>query len=62
MIEPTETEDRATLDGFAEALLTIAQEVDEGSEVVKTAPHLTPVSRIDEALAARKPDLRWCAG
>jgi glycine dehydrogenase subunit 2 len=59
MIEPTETEDRSTLEGFAEALLTIAQEVEDGSEDVKHAPHFTPVSRIDEALAARKPDLRW---
>jgi glycine dehydrogenase subunit 2 len=62
MIEPTETEDRATLDAFAEALLTIAQEVEQGNDDVHTAPHSTPVSRIDEALAARKPDLRWRAG
>jgi glycine dehydrogenase subunit 2 len=59
MIEPTETEDRATLDAFAEALLAIAREVETGGDVVRTAPHSTPVSRIDEALAARKPDLRW---
>ncbi len=61
MIEPTETEDRATLEGFARALNAIALEVEEGLEVVKQAPHSTPVTRIDEALAARKPDLRWHA-
>jgi glycine dehydrogenase subunit 2 len=59
MIEPTETEDRATLDAFAQALLAIANEVEQGGEVVRSAPHDTPVTRIDEALAARKPDLRW---
>ncbi len=59
MIEPTETEDRATLEGFAEALLAVAREVEAGSDQVRGAPHHAPVSRIDEALAARKPDLRW---
>ena len=59
MIEPTETEDRATLEGFAEALLAVAREVEAGSEEIRSAPHYAPVSRIDEALAARKPDLRW---
>ncbi len=59
MIEPTETEDRATLDGFAEALLAVAREVEEGGEEILSAPHFTPVTRIDEALAARRPNLRW---
>ena len=59
MIEPTETEDRGTLEAFAEALLAVAREVEEGSAEIGDAPHYTPVSRIDEALAARKPNLRW---
>jgi len=59
MIEPTETEDRATLEDFARALLAVAREAAETPELVKHAPQHTPVSRIDEALAARKPDLRW---
>jgi glycine dehydrogenase subunit 2 len=59
MIEPTETEDRATLDGFANALLAIAREVEAGNPAVTAAPQTTPVTRIDEALAARKPNLRW---
>jgi len=37
----------------------IAQEVEEDAEIVKTAPHSTRVSRLDETAAARKPVLRW---
>jgi glycine dehydrogenase subunit 2 len=59
MVEPTETEDIETLNGFARALLSIAREVEEGLPEVHDAPHNTPVTRIDEAQAARKPDLRW---
>ncbi len=59
MIEPTETEDKDTLDHFARALKAIAQEVEEGLPAVKEAPQRTPVTRIDEAQAARKPNLRW---
>lgn len=59
MIEPTETETPETLDAFVEAMLAIAREAKENPEVVKTAPHSTPVSRLDEARAARKPILRW---
>lgn len=59
MIEPTETETPETLDAFVEAMLAIAREAKENPEVVKTAPHSTPVSRLDEAKAARKPILRW---
>jgi glycine dehydrogenase subunit 2 len=58
MIEPTETEDKDTLDHFAGALKAIALEVAEGLEDVRNAPQHTPVTRIDEALAARKPNLR----
>jgi glycine dehydrogenase subunit 2 len=59
MIEPTETETPETLDAFVEAMLAIAEEAKERPEIVKTAPHSTPVGRLDEARAARKPVLRW---
>ncbi|HEY2990547.1 MAG TPA: aminomethyl-transferring glycine dehydrogenase subunit GcvPB [Candidatus Binatia bacterium] len=59
MIEPTETETRETLDAFADAMLAIAREAREDSALVKTSPHTTPVGRLDEARAARKPVLRW---
>jgi glycine dehydrogenase subunit 2 len=59
MIEPTETETPETLDGFVEAMLAIAREAKEEPDLVKSAPHSTPVSRLDEARAARKPVLRW---
>ncbi len=59
MIEPTETETPETLDGFIEAMLAIAQEAKSDPELVKQAPHSTPVRRLDEARAARRPVLRW---
>jgi glycine dehydrogenase subunit 2 len=59
MIEPTETETPETLDGFAEAMIAIAREAQDNPQLVKTAPHTTPVGRLDEARAARKPVLRW---
>jgi glycine dehydrogenase subunit 2 len=59
MIEPTETETPETLDGFVDAMLAIAQEAKDDPEFVKNAPHSTPVRRLDEARAARKPVLRW---
>jgi glycine dehydrogenase subunit 2 len=54
MIEPTETESRATLDAFAEALLSIADEIDRDPDILKEAPHTAPVSRLDEAGASRE--------
>ncbi len=59
MIEPTESEPKEELDLFIEAMQSIAQEVEEDAEVVRTAPHSTRVSRLDETAAARKPVLRW---
>jgi glycine dehydrogenase subunit 2 len=59
MIEPTETETRETLDYFVSVMRQIAQEARTAPEVVKTAPHTTPIGRLDQALAARKPNLRW---
>ena len=59
MIEPTESESLEELDLFVEAMRSIAKEVEENPELVKTAPHSTRVSRLDEVQAARKPVLRW---
>lgn len=59
MIEPTETESKDTMDGFIEVMEKIAREAKEDPELLKTAPHNTPVSRPDETLAARRPILRW---
>ena len=62
MIEPTESETRETLDSFIQALKDIDAEVQEDPELVRQAPHTTPVARLDEARAARQPDLRWHRG
>jgi glycine dehydrogenase subunit 2 len=59
MIEPTESESVEELDLFIAAMRSIAKEVEETPELVKTAPHSTRVSRLDEVTAARKPILRW---
>ena len=59
MIEPTETESKETLDAFCEAMISIAREAEENPQRVKDAPLSTPVSRLDEVLAARKPDVCW---
>ena len=59
MIEPTETESRETLDRFIEAMRTIAAEAETDPELAHAAPTTTPVGRLDEATAARKPDLRY---
>jgi glycine dehydrogenase subunit 2 len=59
MIEPTETESKATIDSFVDAMVQIRREAFETPELVKNAPHTTRVGRLDEARAARKPRLRW---
>lgn len=59
LIEPTETESLQTLDAFADAMLAIAEEAVTDPQLVKTAPHTTPLRRLDEATAARNPNLRW---
>jgi glycine dehydrogenase subunit 2 len=59
LIEPTETESVETLDAFADALIAIAHEAESDPEMVKSAPHTAPVGRLDEATAARHPNLRW---
>ncbi len=59
MIEPTETESKEELDLFIAAMRDIAAECETDAEKVKTAPHSTRVTRMDEVAAARKPVLRW---
>ena len=58
MIEPTETESKQTLDLFAEAMLKIAEEAKTQPELLKNAPHNTPIGRLDEVKAAK--DLVLC--
>ena len=57
MIEPTETESKATLDMFVDAMLAIAKEAKEEPQLLHNAPSTTPVGRLDEVLAARNPIL-----
>jgi glycine dehydrogenase subunit 2 len=59
MIEPTETESPETLDEFVRAMQQIAEEARTDPELVRTAPHDTPVRRLDEVKAARDPVLTW---
>jgi glycine dehydrogenase subunit 2 len=59
MIEPTETESKASLDGFIAAMEQIADEIAHDPAVVTSAPHNAPVGRLDEVRAARQLDLRW---
>ena len=59
MIEPTETESKKTLDEFAKVLKIIIGELKENPELVKKAPHSTPIGRLDEVKAARQLNLRW---
>jgi glycine dehydrogenase subunit 2 len=59
MIEPTETESKETLDAFCNAMIAIAEEARNNPQRIKDAPLSTPVNRLDEVLAARKPDVCW---
>ena len=59
MIEPTESETKQVLDEFVDAMLKIAKVAKTNPEVVISAPHTTPVKRLDETLAARHPDLKY---
>lgn len=59
MIEPTETESVETLDTFCDAMIAIAQEAKDHPQRLRDAPLSTPVTRLDEVLAARKPDVCW---
>lgn len=59
MVEPTETESLETLDAFVDAMINIAKEAVENPELLKKAPHNTPVRRVDDVRAARTPVLRY---
>lgn len=59
MIEPTETETRETLEAFAAAMIAIKREAESDPETVKSAPHTTPVRKVDAVLAARRLVLKW---
>jgi glycine dehydrogenase subunit 2 len=58
LVEPTETETKETLDRFAEIMAEILREAAEDPEIARTAPHTTPVRRLDEVGAARRPVVR----
>ena len=55
MVEPTENESKETLDGFIEVMRKIAGEAKTEPDTVKSAPHLTPIGRVDDVLAAKHP-------
>ena len=59
LIEPTETESKDTLDYFIEVMKVISKEAKDSPELLRNAPHNTTNSRVDEAKAARNPNLRW---
>ena len=59
MIEPTESETKEKLDEFVDTMIKIANEVKTNPEHILSAPHTTPVKKIDEVTAARKPDLNY---
>jgi glycine dehydrogenase subunit 2 len=58
MIEPTETEAKESLDGFADAVEAILAEAESDPEIARQAPYTTPVRRLDEVQATRKPVVR----
>jgi glycine dehydrogenase subunit 2 len=58
LIEPTETETKETLDAFAEAIAAIVREAAEDPSIARDAPYTTPVRRLDEAAAAKRPVIR----
>jgi glycine dehydrogenase subunit 2 len=62
MVEPTETETRESLDAFADAIEEILAEAERDPELLKQAPYTTPVRRLDETAAARKPVVRQALG
>ncbi len=61
LIEPTETESIETLDAFVEALRSVVEEAHADPDLLHSAPHSSPVRRLDETTAARQPNLRWRA-
>jgi glycine dehydrogenase subunit 2 len=59
LIEPTETESKQTLDAFVDAMREILEEAHRDPQLLRTAPHTTPVRRLDDVKAARELDLAW---
>ena len=59
MVEPTESETKEVMDDFVNVMLKIAKDAKENPEKLLSAPHSTPVKRIDETLAARHPNLKF---
>lgn len=59
MIEPTETESKETIDLFIDTMRKIAREASEEPDLVKEAPHNTPIGRVDDVLAAKHPVLKY---
>lgn len=59
LIEPAETESKETLDSFVNAMKEILVEIETQPDMVKGAPHLMPLRKLDEVKAAREPDLAW---
>ena len=62
MTEPTETESKATLDAYIKAMVEIAREAEDNPDILHSAPHNTPVKRLDEVRAVRQLDVRWRMG
>jgi glycine dehydrogenase subunit 2 len=62
MIEPTETEPKETLDAFADAMLAIAREAADAPELLKEAPQVRPIKRLDEVRATKRPVVRYAFG
>jgi glycine dehydrogenase subunit 2 len=58
LVEPTETETKETLDAFADAIAEILREAEDDPQVARDAPYSTPVRRLDEAAAAKRPVIR----
>ena len=59
MIEPTENESKETIDGFIQVMRQIAEEAKTNPDEVKSAPHTTPIGRVDDVLAAKHPVVTW---
>lgn len=59
MVEPTESESKERLDNFIDVMRKIAEEIKQNPEMVNSAPHNAPIKKVDETLAARKPDLNY---
>ena len=59
MIEPTESENKETMDRFIEVMKLIAEEIETNPDILHSAPHNTPVGRVDETYANRNLNVRW---